>query len=32
MQRPCPSLLQMTLFAAVLQLADAATVKKAEEL
>jgi hypothetical protein len=32
MQRPCPSLLQMTPFAAVLQVADAATVKKAEEL
>jgi hypothetical protein len=32
MQRPCPTMLQMTLFAALLQVADAATVKKAEEL
>jgi hypothetical protein len=32
MQRPCPTLLQMTLFTALLQLADAETVKKAEEL
>jgi hypothetical protein len=32
MQRPCPALLQISLFAALLQLAHPAIVMKAEEL